>query len=197
MRKTSLVFLASCLAGVALLAASCGQVEPPPLPPPAPAPVPATSPGPTPAPAPEPAPPPFEKPAISPAPGLTPARDLTGTWTGAGVDYLVALGTNQRNIRSTWNVTLVLRQAGNTVVGTWAAVKTKQENLSPNINFVVPDEPATPIANGVVSGSSLSFDVGTAHWEMTFSTDLMSGQYTIAGLQNVTDPKAFTLTRQR
>jgi hypothetical protein len=101
-----------------------------------------------------------------------------------------------RAIKVTYDTTLIItQQNGNQVIGTISFVKIKQENLVPN-DINVPNYGPNAIQNGVVSSSSLSFDDGTDHWEFTFTTDLMSGQFTTVGLPGVSDPKSFNLVRQ-
>lgn len=201
MRKINTWLLVVCLAATVLVLASCDQKAPPA--PPRPAPAPSQDSGsapaaPAPAPAPEPAPPPFDKPTIQPVPGLTAARNLTGTWRGTGVDYQVDGGNNfQRFIRVTWDVTLVLNQTGNTVAGNMTAINVKQEVLVGVNNWPVPNEGPNPLANGVITSSQLFFDAGGARWEFSFTEDLMSGQYSVPGVRNSVDAKAFVLHRQR
>lgn len=194
--KINTWLLVVCLAATALVLASCDQKAPP-APPPAPTAARDSGTVPTaPATAPEPAPPPFEKPKIQPVPGLTEARNLTGTWRGTGVDYQVDGGNNfQRVIRVTWDVTLVINQTGNAVAGNMTAINVKQEVLVGVNNWPVPNEGPNPLANGVITSSQLFFDAGGARWEFSFTEKLMSGQYTVPGVRNSVDPKAFVLHR--
>ena len=162
------------------------------------APTPALSPTPTSAPKPT----PTIKPTATPAP-LSPARDLTGKWTGKGVYYLLNLGGN-RVLKVSADVTLTLKQSGSQVSGILDVYPTRQEPTG-NGN-VVPEVEGHSSVNGTVSVATLTFYIGTKvagtkeKWEFTFTTDLMSGH--VVNLDEKTflgrdsDRKAFSLTRR-
>lgn len=120
-----------------------------------------------------------------------------GTWRGRGVSYWIDGGTGQRFARVTWDVTLrITDQKENRVVGTLTLVNTKQENLGGGADWPIPNFGPDAITNTEVGDTRLRFHVDTWWWEFTFTTDLMSGQFTTLGQPGVPcDPKSFVLNR--
>ena len=135
-------------------------------------------------------------------PQLSPARDLTGTWTGSGVYYQLNLSGN-RVLKVTAEVVMTLQQTDNTVTGTLDIYPTKQEPTGQG-NWVPELEGSTTV-NGKVSMTNLTFYVQTIvagvkeKWEFTFTSDLMSGHVTnldtASYLGRDSDSNAFKLVR--
>jgi hypothetical protein len=127
---------------------------------------------------------------------ITPMRDLTGTWMGKGVSYWIDGASGTRVARTTWHVTLIItHQQDSTVQGTLTMTTIAQENLGA-ANLPWENYGPDNITDGIISGTTLDFDVDVWHWTFTFTTDLMSGQYTTPDPGVPCDPKAFALTRQ-
>ncbi len=132
-------------------------------------------------------------------PEITAMRDLVGTWRGTGVSFLIDGGNGQRVARVTWDVTLVItaQNADNTVAGNFTANTLKQEDLVPNNIPAAGNWGPAAIANGRIEGTTLYFlAFGVDDWTLTFTTDLMSGDFTNPPPGDPCDDKAFTLTRQ-
>jgi len=130
---------------------------------------------------------------------ITAIKNLVGTWRGRGVSFWVDGDSGERVARTTWDVTLIINQQleDNTVGGTLTMTTVEQESLVPQ-NFPIQNYGPDPITNGKVEGTSLYFDVTGWEWSFTFTTDLMSGQYTTPGEPGIPcDAKAFVLSRQR
>jgi len=109
--------------------------------------------------------------------GLTPARDLTGQWTGSAT-----FTNNCPNPACRWrtrlsppSVILNLTQQGSTVTGTVTLSLGQGEVLVTGATCT--SNTATgPITNGVVSGAAFNFrDPGGNLWNLGFTTDLMQG----------------------
>ena len=141
----------------------------------------------------------------SPAPTTlqpSPARDLTGTWTGSGVYYQLNL-SGDRVLKVTAEVVMTLQQTDDTVIGTLEVYPTKQEPTGQG-NWVPELEGSTTV-NGNVTITTLTFYVGTKvagvkeEWEFTFTSDLMSGHVTNLDtayyLGRDSDSNAFKLVR--
>jgi hypothetical protein len=126
---------------------------------------------------------------------ISAARDLTGVWRGTGVSYWIDGGNGNRIARTTWSVTLNITQVDNSVQGTITMTTIKQENLTPQ-DIPIANYGPDKLENGRVLSSDLIFNVDEWLWFFTFTTDIMSGQYSTRGPGKDCDPKSFTLTRQ-
>jgi hypothetical protein len=129
--------------------------------------------------------------------GISPVRDLRGTWRGTGVSFWIDGATGTRVAKTTWDVTLAIdHQQGDAVQGTLTLTTIKQENLGA-ANLPVENYGPDALENGIITGTTLDFNVDVWRWTFTFSTDLMSGQFTTPDPGIPCDPKAFTVTRQK
>lgn len=141
---------------------------------------------------------------VTATPALPAARNLTATWKGTGTYYILNF-TGKRVAKVTTDIQMTLRQNGDTVTGSVDTVPIKQESLGTDL--WVPDiDSSREMRNGVVSSTNLTFDVGsnvvgfTEKWEFTFTSDLMSGEVRNTSNRFIgrdSDPKAFSLTRQK
>jgi hypothetical protein len=130
------------------------------------------------------------------ATNVSASRDLTGIWKGTGVSYWIDGGTGDRIARTTWSVTLNITQSGNSIEGTITMTTIKQETLTPQ-NIPIANYGPDKIENGRVLSADLIFNVDEWLWFFTFTTDIMSGQYSTRGPGKDCDPKSFILTRQK
>ena len=135
---------------------------------------------------------------------LTPARNLSGEWTGNAVYYHLDFN-GVRALRVTGTCHMTLDQQGNQITGTLDIHPTAQESTG----LGDPVAPATDehiAVNGTVSGTQFTFvvpqaigNMGEELWEFTFTTDLMNGHVTnrdttyYIGIDS--DTKAFSLVR--
>ena len=121
-----------------------------------------------------------------PTGGLTPARDLTGTWVGTGPNGAV-YQDNVANPNCTYEADLVIEfvQDGSTVVGTLTL--TVRESNGP---LVEPSLPSAPVGSqaiqgltGEVGSTQVNFDLsdGMTVFSGTFTTDLLSGDWVVNG----------------
>jgi len=118
-----------------------------------------------------------EAPTTPVPPELTPAGDLTGTWTGSGT-----FTDNNTNPGCTWGqslypptITMVLTQSGTTVTGT---VTLDYPVGTPNIGGWECSalQGTSAIINGTVGGSRFTFtDSGGNFWSLSFTTDTLGG----------------------
>jgi hypothetical protein len=111
--------------------------------------------------------------------GLTPARDLTGTWRsglpGRALEWTTDGGALGDNVYRA-NVELVLTQSGDVLTGTSRVFnKVLVSGWLP-----MPSDPGPmTISGGTVSGSTCTFSGSGFIWEGNFTTDIMSG--TVSG----------------
>lgn len=168
-----------------------------PAPAPLPAPVPPAPPVPAPPPpAPVPAPVPVPAPAPTATLALDPARNIVGTWQGKGSSYVMEGGTARRLVKITWDVTLRITGVnGNVPRGNLTLIDVKHDNLTA-FNQLPRNWGPDDITDGQVGDTRLYFRVDDWRWEFTFTSDLMSGQYT-SNNPNECDPKAFVLNKAR
>jgi hypothetical protein len=116
--------------------------------------------------------------------GLTPARDLTGTWRGSYLDqqglvtWIQMEGGKQEFIY--YDVELKLTQTGNTISGTLTTIPRKEEMRYLPGTYILPysDTPVT----GTVEITKIQFTSGSGElWKGTFTADLMSGTFVFPG----------------
>lgn len=143
---------------------------------------------------------------LTTTPLLSPARDLTGTWTGSGVFYTNNI-MGERASKVTAKVVFTLKQTGNSVTGGYQIYPISQEPLS-DISVPVVGGSGQSLT-GTVSITNLTLDAGgikyggrgaIEEWKFTFTTDLMSGGVTNMDTDSYTgldsDAKAVNLVRQ-
>ncbi len=136
--------------------------------------------------------------------GLTPARNLTGGWSGTGVFYQLD-SEGVRVLKVTANCHMDLVQNGDQLVGTFDIYPTAQEPTG--LGDWVPETEHHKAVNGLISGALFTFtqqgigNMGGERWDFAFTTDLMQGHVTnldttyYLGLDS--DPNLFHLTRDR
>ncbi len=119
--------------------------------------------------------------------GLTPARDLSGTWTSAiPVVYYTLNIYGERAMRVTANIAMQLQQSGSGVTGVITITPITQEPVG---EMPIPD-PGGPLTidDGTVSSTNFTFTIASwtpsggvraiERWAFTFTTDLMGGTVT-------------------
>jgi hypothetical protein len=137
---------------------------------------------------------------------LSPARNVTGKWTGQGVYYTLAMASGERSSKVTANILFTLHQSGTTVTGSYEIYPIAQEPLGQEV--LVPGSAGGEHSlTGTVSGTTLILDSkgvvysggATEEWKFTLTSDLMSGGVTnldtISYSGRDSDPEAFTLVR--
>jgi len=139
--------------------------------------------------------------------GLTPARDLTGTWEAVLDNYWYQLSyvDGGRTVKYTGRPRMTLTQNGSTVTGTFFLLRstTTSSNIRDIVTFPVAGVPATiNINNGVVSSTSFYFETfNEGRWEFTFTSDLIEGHIhnceagIVGAVGYDSDTKAFKLIR--
>lgn len=127
---------------------------------------------------------------------LTPARDLTGEWEGTCVYYWLDLW-GERDVKITATCEMSLEQNGNVVTGVFNIYPTKIEDIG-EPGYVPPIQSNYRV-DGIVSGTTLTFDTNNEQWKFGFTTDLLSGGVTnvddYAYLGSDSDPNDFKLSR--
>lgn len=111
---------------------------------------------------------------------ISPARDLTGTWTdipGEGLVFTIIAGPHRFHDE----ITMAITQKGNTFSGTmWVSIW-KVDILNPDVpyDFSLPTETiAVPVTDGLVEGNNIRFKAMTWNWDGTFTNDIMKGTIT-------------------
>jgi hypothetical protein len=121
---------------------------------------------------------------------------IIGTWLDTGLSYFME-GPGKRKDKITWNVTLQITAVeNNTARGFLTMTDVKHESLDGTPTMPAVNYGPDAIASGQVADTRLYFRVDDWRWEFTFTSDLMSGQFT-SNISGQCDPKAFILTKQR
>ncbi len=107
---------------------------------------------------------------------LTPAVDLTGKWKGTNCVFYNLNINGERAYKITANVTMDLKQSGNTVTGLMDIYPQSQERL-PGIDIGVPEPEHHTTINGTISSTRFTFTGGKYEkWEFQCLSRSMRGK---------------------
>ena len=100
---------------------------------------------------------------------------MTGTWNGTNCVFYNLNLYGERAYVITANVTMVLKQSGNSVTGTLDIYPQSQERL-PGIDLGVPEPEHHSTVNGTISSTKFTFSVNKELWEFDTLSRSMQGK---------------------